>query len=490
MNFKVKKKKKLSRSDDEITKPSSSVKKKRAIESSEDEEREKSKSKHQDSKQTKSIVSSTGTILSKKIVMEAKKTDNGVIRTPKKTPETNNTHSSNNHSKLDESSKKKVEKKKVTVVDNGDGDTDQLDSEDEKRSKQKSKDKVKNSSSKPAQGATANEASNPLLQAKKKRLVKAMSNRFLQENQKVALLSKDPFFDEKPELGYGANKYVYVSPYVNSKLAITAVNLRDAAWLKKLRDDVKRIASLHVGKSAKNPLTAAHFALRIGFKEGLEVLINDFIEPKTERVQIAETMFQKFSTGQYNQRSLGIPHIRKLTESRGAKEGNAALGKDNETLKFTYDASKQKNTYAFSSRLTAFFTNLLHFALEKGVSVEMFDFVIQKCQSLNESKKWISDHSFVYESTWRALIRGHRQLASHVMQMTPAGHGWNAVHTEVLKADNDAELTCLLRANMCTKKPFTNDAITPIHCACINPNVKYLKTLLSITQDFNIGKFG
>ena len=39
---------------------------------------------------------------------------------------------------------------------------------------------------------------------------------------------------------------------------------------------------------------------------------------------------------------------------------------------------------------------------------------------------------------------------------------------------------------MCTKKPYANDYVTPIHCASINPNVKYLKTLLSITQDFNI----
>lgn len=39
---------------------------------------------------------------------------------------------------------------------------------------------------------------------------------------------------------------------------------------------------------------------------------------------------------------------------------------------------------------------------------------------------------------------------------------------------------------MCAKKSYANDQVTPIHCACINPNVKYLKTLLSITQDFNI----
>ncbi len=56
----------------------------------------------------------------------------------------------------------------------------------------------------------------------------------------------------------------------------------------------------------------------------------------------------------------------------------------------------------------------------------------------------------------------------------------------MLAAENDEDLKCKLRANMCTKKPFGNDLITPIHCACINHNVKYLKTLLSITQEYNI----
>ena len=80
----------------------------------------------------------------------------------------------------------------------------------------------------------------------------------------------------------------------------------------------------------------------------------------------------------------------------------------------------------------------------------------------------------------------YRKLAAHVLENAPAGTGFNAVHIEVLNVDNDADLKCMLRANMCTKKPFANDLVTPIHCASINPNVKYLKTLLSITQDFNI----
>jgi hypothetical protein len=318
-------------------------------------------------------------------------------------------------------------------------------------------------------------------QMRKRRLVKALSNRLLQENTKVTVLAKDPFFDEKP-----SSSFPFISPYVQSKLAITAMNLRDLNMLKALMDDTQHIASMHIGRSANNPLIAAQYAIKYELREALELLIDDYCSPKADRIQIAESMFEKFSTGVYNNRSLGIPFIRKLTESRGAKEGNAALGKD-------------QNTMTFSGRVNrhSFFKCLFEFAFEHGVSTSTYDFLVQKYNSILNPKQtstyeyshqdyYSYDTRIIYENIYRAIVYGHRHLAAHAIQNAPPGHGFNAVHVEVLKANNDAELACQLRANMCTKKPFSNDLITPIHCASINPNVKYLKTLLSITQDFNI----
>lgn len=120
----------------------------------------------------------------------------------------------------------------------------------------------------------------------------------------------------------------------------------------------------------------------------------------------------------------------------------------------------------------------------------MFDFLMFKWNSLDENKSNNNFNNynsrFIYDNLIKIIIFGHRKLAAHVLENAPPGNGFNNVHIEVLKADNDADLKCQLRANMCTKKPFANDCVTPIHCACINSNVKYLKTLLSITQDFNI----
>ena len=43
-----------------------------------------------------------------------------------------------------------------------------------------------------------------------------------------------------------------------------------------------------------------------------------------------------------------------------------------------------------------------------------------------------------------------------------------------------------IRASSVTKKPHENKKITPIHCAAINPNVKYLKQLLDVEPDDSI----
>lgn len=378
-----------------------------------------------------------------------------------------------------------------------DDDTDELDSDREPPPKKELK-KPNNTSPKkeakqinnlqPPPKATITDTSQPAISPntiKKRRLIKEISNRHLVENSRVSIYAKDPFFEDN-----NVNIIPYVSPIVQSKLAFRAVLLDDVDSVKKLIENTGQVPSLHVGRSLYNTWTPSHYALFLGNKKMLELLLNDFIEPKTNRVQILETMLEKFSNGVYNPRSLGgTPFIRKLTESRGVKEGNNAFTKDQTLLKY----AKAGNSPGRSS--TFFFKELFELAFEYGASPEMFDFLLEKwnassAKSSQSRQNYYfgmqNDCRFIYDNIYKAILFGHRKLAAHVIENAPPGHGFNAVHIEVLKADNDSELKCNLRANMCTKKPFANDFITPIHCACINPSVKYLKTLLSITQDFNV----
>ena len=58
--------------------------------------------------------------------------------------------------------------------------------------------------------------------------------------------------------------------------------------------------------------------------------------------------------------------------------------------------------------------------------------------------------------------------------------GFNQLHSDVLS--DDAQLDKVLRQSV-TKKANTNRDLTPLHCACINPNPKYIKALLETGAD-------
>jgi ankyrin repeat protein len=417
----------------------------------------------------------------------------------------------------DETSEVAVKKKKLSTsptllakkkINDGD-DTDHLetssDNDEEekitskKKSSKKSPTKIEGIKTKkpmaaplaPPSSSAVNTSTNAnalISQNKKRRLVKVMSNRLLEENANVKVYVKDPFFEDmSPEI-----KLPFISAYVQSKLAFKAIYLNDTKMLKHLIDDRERVASVHIGKAVYNKWIPAEYAVYMENQKALELLIDDFVSKLNQenkhgakRTQMPDSMFERFtSTGNYNPRSLGgVPFVRKLTESRGVKEGNNAFTKDQETLALIQNGS--------SRCVHTFFKRLFDLAFEYGSSIEMFDFLMSKWKSLDMNQKASFDiysytFRYIYENIISIIVFGHRKLAAHVLENAPAGTGFNAVHIEVLNVDNDAELKCLLRANMCTKKPFANDLVTPIHCASINPNVKYLKTLLSITQDFNI----
>lgn len=62
--------------------------------------------------------------------------------------------------------------------------------------------------------------------------------------------------------------------------------------------------------------------------------------------------------------------------------------------------------------------------------------------------------------------------------------GFNQLHVDVL-SDDGTEPEKVLKVSV-TKKAITNKDITPLHCACINPNPKYLKMLLDVNPELTL----
>ncbi len=240
----------------------------------------------------------------------------------------------------------------------------------------------------------------------------------------MTVFAKDPFFEE----ANNESEIPFISAYVESKLAFKALHLSDLTMLKRLINDVEHVPSVHVGKSVCSKWIPAEYALYLENKDALDMLIDNFVaeakrtDSVSTRVEMPKTMFQKFTGGSYNTRSLGLPFNRKLAESRGVKEGNSAFTKDNDTLKFV-------NTRDVSQ----FFTRLFNLSLEHGTSAEMFDYLMAKYKACFPDRQ---GQHFVNDNAWtniiQAILFGHRKLAAHILKDAPSGYGFNAVHIEVI----------------------------------------------------------
>ncbi len=91
---------------------------------------------------------------------------------------------------------------------------------------------------------------------------------------------RDPFFQPEPE----SEEPPFVSPVVQSKLAIRAVLSGDLGDLKSLRDDRDKVHSLKVRRSLAIGMSAVDYALKAGDLAALRVLLAEEPEGVKPRV--------------------------------------------------------------------------------------------------------------------------------------------------------------------------------------------------------------
>lgn len=130
----------------------------------------------------------------------------------------------------------------------------------------------------------------------------------------------DPTFMSKESI-----PFVSVNNY--SKMAIRAVLLKDGNLLKRLLDDVKNVASVHVQRCVDIPYDTITYAAINNDDKLLKVLIDDTKKPKLNRAKPTQSLLAKQTTGVYNFHMLGHA-VRPIEMSRGGREGNNAFTKD------------------------------------------------------------------------------------------------------------------------------------------------------------------
>ncbi|CAF0960955.1 unnamed protein product [Adineta ricciae] len=288
----------------------------------------------------------------------------------------------------------------------------------------------------------------------KVQLFKVHSNSSLTKNPTVTVFKAEPFFEDNLPVPF-------ISSYVQSKLAIRAVNLNDAKLLKSLINDTNHVCSVHVHRSLFTDLTAVHYAIKSNNIELVKILLDDIKSPKKTRCPFPTISMVRQSTGNVNTHAFGFRTM-KLMASRGAKEGNDALNKDSMSAESFHNVRE-----------------LVSFALQNNCSREMYDFLIK---THKDSLRLES----IYDNIYKIIVAGHRKLAASIVGDVKENtfHGFNALHHQVLLYDNE-DIT-INRVASVVKKTRENSMITPIHCAAINPNSKYLKQLLNAMPEYNI----
>ncbi|XP_006818908.1 poly [ADP-ribose] polymerase tankyrase-like [Saccoglossus kowalevskii] len=276
-------------------------------------------------------------------------------------------------------------------------------------------------------------------------------NRKLKPNNAIEIVSKDPAFEVRNECDMPE-----ISPLFKCKKAIRAVLTNDMKLLKDLIDDPKNVAGVFVNRSVDLEYDALTYAISQNNQQAVKLLAADIKEPKTDRVELPESLLEAQSTGSYNFLSLGHA-VRSISQSRGSREGNNAFTKESGI------SSPDSRSY-------------VRFAMEKGVNKAMFNLLVATLPRFKES---------CFDMVHIAVQNGHHKLAGHIIEMAEksGGRGFNFLHKEVLLNDNE-ELSPFKSVSV-RKKPIENNLILPLHCAAINPNVKYLTKLLAALPDYS-----
>lgn len=140
----------------------------------------------------------------------------------------------------------------------------------------------------------------------------------------IKVFVSDPTFNSKENI-----PFVSVNSY--SKMSIRAALMNDVNLMKRLIDDTKNVASVHVYRSVDIQNDPCDYAMLNGDEKMLKLLIDDIRKPKMNRVSPVQSLLAKQGTGKYNFHMLGHA-VRPIEMSRGGREGNNAFTKDSQNM--------------------------------------------------------------------------------------------------------------------------------------------------------------
>ena len=311
---------------------------------------------------------------------------------------------------------------------------------------------------------TKNHAKEKVPKAKKPvkpKVDKTNPNWRLKPNTTAPDWSEDPLFE-------GRQKLPFVSSLSHSKLAIRAVLTGDMKLLQQCVKNTEQIFSLHADRSLASSMTALRYAVKQQNLAMVKVLVKP--QGKTaSRVEAPRCLLATQGTGTYNYRSLGIKKIRKINMSRGSREGNNAFTKDQANGAMTNE-NPDLAADVISWNLPPKFLSELCLVLSGTSTIQL------------------SEQELV-AGVVQAVRQGHRQLAAHYIERDLARGGqagFSKFHVQALLGEGDPWDGGVREASAKKKADWSNKQVTPLHCACINPDPGPLEALWKVCPDLHL----
>ena len=221
--------------------------------------------------------------------------------------------------------------------------------------------------------------------------------------------------------------------------------------------------------STKNSL---EIALEKKDKKMIEIILGSYNKNDSQnlilkqRCIIEPPKIQIVNTGENSQYMIGVK-TRKLNQTRGNKMGNDAFIRD--------DKINNENNIA---------SEISKFLMENCDEPSFLDYI----KTLQYKWNYNNILNVNYESyIIDAVLKGNIQTARHILKglETNYNFGFNTLHYQVLEEGNVDNINIKVKTSI-TKKPQTNNGMTPMHDANINPDVNYLKKLVELGGDWNI----
>ena len=250
----------------------------------------------------------------------------------------------------------------------------------------------------------------------------------------------------------------------NAKNIYRAINISNQALLNECIKSKELISSMNPRLMCVHNVTPLYYSLLNNNKTSLSTLLNYF-KTKHKRVSLPKCKLSYIKTGTPSEYTFGF-NTRAINLSRGNRLGNNAFLEDSMNKRTSHD----NDPAIYRSR---FYGN----SKTIGDALYKHDDIFLKFKSFT---KLISLNNYkIVDLLYENIDKGNIVIAEHLFHLNTNKElqGFNKVHGLALSTKPNVELD--IKNKMSTNKLSTDTKMTPVHFACINPNVAILKDLIA-----------